>query len=883
MKTSPATILHFMLLACLPAASYLPAGAAHLKGGYMEYEYLGPTPGQSGQSRYRIKVYQYIDCGSIGGQVDEQIFIGFFNGTAGELNFSKAVGLNNSEFLRRQRYPCLNNPPIVCYRVDSYVTEVDLPNRLDGYTVAVQRCCRIANIVNVQNSFSTGITYSIHIPMPLVGNSILRNSSPVFAQSDTTLVCAGNSFEWLFEATDPDGDSLSYQFTTGRNSPSAEAKPNPPLPPPFPPVAYNGGFQASAPMGGDIRINERTGVISGIAPPISGDYVVAVLVNEYRNGQKIGETRKELHITVGTCDIARAELPPSIINCDSLGVRFQNQAVSSGIFAYHWDFGVNNSSSDTSNLPTPLFQFPDTGVYRVKLVVNRGGDCPDSTFTEVRVFPGFSADFSVEGVCLQLPYQFTDRTVARYGVVDSWRWDFGVADRTDDTSRLRNPSFLYRTAGPSTVTLIAGSNKGCIDTVQRNVNIAAEPVLELAFKDTLICSIDSLQLRGLSPGAYSWTPAANMVGSNTPSPIVFPKETTTYRATMSNGGCVASDTVRVRVLDFITVELGADTSICLTDAVTLRPNTEALSFSWEPAALFEDASVKNATLRPTSTSTLVRLRANLGKCQAEDSLTIRAVPYPLVAAGADTAICFGTTATLRGSGNGSSVRWSPAGSVRQPGSYTTVATPRSTTTYVLTVTDTLGCPKPVTDTVLVTVYPRIQVFAGNDTSAVRGQPLLLQGTADVADLRWSPATFLTGANTATPTFTVPAQATLGSLGDYYILTLTATSPEGCTATDDLRIRLFEQPAIYVPTAFTPNADGLNDALRPILAGMQQLEYFRIFNRYGQLVFDTRTEGRGWDGRVNGIPQPAGTYVYQCSAIDYRGNRQMVKGNFVLIR
>lgn len=883
MPRSFATILRSVLLASLLALAYHPVLAAHLKGGYIEYENLGPTPGNSGQTRYRITVYQYIDCNSVGGQVDDQIFIGFFNGTAGGLNFSMAVGLQGSEFLRRQSYPCINNPPIVCYRVDSYVTEVDLQNRLDGYTVAVQRCCRIASIVNIQNSFSAGITYSIHIPMPLVGNTVLRNSSPVFAQADTTLVCANNDFEWLFEANDPDGDSLSYEFTTGRNTPSAEAKPNPPLPPPFPPVGYNSGFQASNPMGGDIRINERTGVISGIAPPISGDYVVSVLVNEYRNGQKIGENRKELHITVGSCDIARAELPASIINCDSLGVRFENQAVASGIFAYHWDFGVGSSSSDTSNLPTPLFQYPDTGVYRAKLVVNRGGDCPDSTFTEVRVFPGFSADFSAQGVCLQLPYQFTDRTQARYGVVNSWRWDFGVANQTNDTSRLRNPAFLYRTDGPSTVTLIAGSSKGCIDTVQRIVNIAAEPVLELAFKDTLICSIDSLQLRGLSPGTYSWAPAANMIGSNTPSPIVFPKQTTTYRATMNNGGCVASDTVRVRVLDFITVDLGADTSICLTDAVTLRPNTEALSFSWQPAALFENAAVKNATVRPTGTSTLVRLQANLGKCQAEDSLTIRTVPYPLVAAGADTAICFGATATLRGSGNGSSLRWSPASSLRQPGSYSTTATPRGTTAYVLTVTDTLGCPKPVSDTVLVTVYPRINVFAGNDTSAVRGQPLLLRGTADVADLRWSPATLLTGANTATPTFTVPALATLSSLGEYYNLTLTATSPEGCSATDNLRIRLFERPAIYVPTAFTPNTDGLNDDLRPILAGMRQLQYFRIFNRYGQLVFDTRTEGRGWDGRMNGQPQPAGAYVYQCRAIDYLGNQTDVKGSFVLIR
>jgi gliding motility-associated-like protein len=87
----------------------------------------------------------------------------------------------------------------------------------------------------------------------------------------------------------------------------------------------------------------------------------------------------------------------------------------------------------------------------------------------------------------------------------------------------------------------------------------------------------------------------------------------------------------------------------------------------------------------------------------------------------------------------------------------------------------------------------------------------------------------------------------------------------------------------VPTAFTPNGDGLNDYIRPILAGVERLEYFRIFNRYGQLVFESKFPEAAWNGVLKGKAQGSGTFVYQVQAIDYTGEVLKQSGTFLLIR
>jgi gliding motility-associated-like protein len=112
-----------------------------------------------------------------------------------------------------------------------------------------------------------------------------------------------------------------------------------------------------------------------------------------------------------------------------------------------------------------------------------------------------------------------------------------------------------------------------------------------------------------------------------------------------------------------------------------------------------------------------------------------------------------------------------------------------------------------------------------------------------------------------------------------------TSAEGCVTTDTVLVKIFQASEIYVPLGFTPNGDGQNDKLYPILVRLKQLNYFKVFNRWGNLVFQTNdpTPANGWDGKYNSVDQPTGTYVWIAEAVDLNGNKIRRSGNVLLIK
>ena len=114
--------------------------------------------------------------------------------------------------------------------------------------------------------------------------------------------------------------------------------------------------------------------------------------------------------------------------------------------------------------------------------------------------------------------------------------------------------------------------------------------------------------------------------------------------------------------------------------------------------------------------------------------------------------------------------------------------------------------------------------------------------------------------------------------------LTATDQYGCFGEDDIKVVLYKTgPDILLPSAFTPNADGLNDIYKPFTIGLNKLDYFSVYNRWGELLYSTGIIGQGWNGIYNGKAQPSGTYVYQAQGTDYMGKTIYRKGTFVLIR
>lgn len=878
-----------ILIALFYCVCTLASFATHIAGGEINYTYAGQGSA-AGTSRYNLTMRLYRECASTGQVLNgETVTLGFYNSSTHILARSLPLTMQwsgNPPQIQNNAAsnPCLNPQVTVCYQIGTFSGSIDLPDNAEGYDVEWARYTRTA-LTNTSPSGNWGAGFLTKIP----GTTALptgHNNSPVFIIKDTTVICKSTSFTLDYSATDVDNDSLAYKFTApydgfggSANSPSPFT-PTPPTLSQLAPLTFASGYTGTTPLGGAATIDVHTGLISGIAPPAAGKYVICVMAEEWRNGVLINTHRKDFIVSIGDCGLTGANLGPDQISCDGFTWTFSNQSTNSSIAAYLWTFGDGGTSTD----PVPSHTYTDTGVYTIKLKVQSTGGCQDSSTTHLRVFPGFFPGFTSLGICKDVPFLFFDTTKTIYGTVNKWSWDFGQITTLADSSHVKNPSYLYPDTGIKVVTLIVGNSEGCIDTVTANVTVILKPVLTLPFHDTLICSIDTLQLFANGIGSFAWSPNFRIVDPTVQNPYVFPNVTTRYSVTLSNQGCINSDTVRVNVLSSITADAGPDTTICRTDGVTLNPTSQGLGYTWTPTTYLNNSNIKNPISTPTVPSITYHLVANLGKCTAEDDVTIKTIPYPTAFARPDTVICFNTSVLLYGSGSGISYTWSPASLVQNPTSLVTTAFPKDTTIFTLSVYDTLGCPKPGTATTLVSVVPAVQVFAGNDTSIVINQPLVFQSTASsfATSFSWSPSTGLNSTTALQPTAVLNNALLNGAFTITY--TLTASTAQGCKGSDDVTVKIFKTlPSIFVPSAFTPNGDGKNDVIKPILAGISQLQFFRIFNRFGQLVFETANIGRGWDGRINGELQGTATYVYSAQALDY--NNEIVKqnGTFVLVR
>ncbi|HQW83685.1 MAG TPA: gliding motility-associated C-terminal domain-containing protein [Ferruginibacter sp.] len=343
-------------------------------------------------------------------------------------------------------------------------------------------------------------------------------------------------------------------------------------------------------------------------------------------------------------------------------------------------------------------------------------------------------------------------------------------------------------------------------------------------------------------------------------------------------GCIANSNAIVTLNDTMRLELGADSTICAGSNITLQPQTNPGTdvFKWSPAATLNTDTIKNPIATPVDTIKYY-LIAQWGICQRTDSVVLNVLKKPVANAGSDTIICYKTNATLKGTATnlsgGVDYNWTPAATLASPNMPTTLATPDTTQQYYLTITDKYGCNFSVTDSVWVIMQAPVNAFAGNDTNAIKGRPHQLMATGGTNYL-WSPAGPLNNPFIQNPLATL--------YNDTYFSVL-VTDAIGCIASDDVFIKVYEGPMYYLPNSFTPNGDGLNDIFRPIPVGIRSTDYFRVFNRFGTLMYETRQWMQGWDGTLKGKPANSGTYVWMIKGIDKNGAVIEMKGTVILLR
>ncbi|MEP6713027.1 MAG: gliding motility-associated C-terminal domain-containing protein [Ferruginibacter sp.] len=349
-------------------------------------------------------------------------------------------------------------------------------------------------------------------------------------------------------------------------------------------------------------------------------------------------------------------------------------------------------------------------------------------------------------------------------------------------------------------------------------------------------------------------------------------------------GCMANAGTALVLNDQMFLRLGPDTAVCAGSSVTFEPQTnpETNVYKWRAlnvsANTLDNDTIKNASATSLDTSQYI-LYSRWGVCSRQDTIRVNIKHKPLVNAGRDTMICFKTKAILHGSSSNASgpviYSWSPNNFLNDPDTSVTILSPDTPGIYpyTLTVKDNYGCNFSVSDIAVVTVQPPVPAFAGNDTNAVKAKPHQLYGSGGSV-YTWSPAGPLNNPFAQNPL------ATLFNDTRFY---LEVKDVAGCTGYDTVFVKVYDGPAYYLPNAFSPNGDGLNDIFRAVPAGISNTQYFRIFNRLGEMVFETNQWLKGWDGTYRGKKQPIGAYIWMIKGTDRNGKVVEEKGTVMLVQ
>lgn len=271
--------------------------------------------------------------------------------------------------------------------------------------------------------------------------------------------------------------------------------------------------------------------------------------------------------------------------------------------------------------------------------------------------------------------------------VASWYWDFGDGG----TATTQNTGHTFG-SGTFIVKLVVTDINGCKDSI--TTNITASTLTADAGLDKTICSTNSIVLQGSSSGAvqYAWTPAAYLDNPAILNPTATPPVTTTFYLTATNAaGCTRKDSVQIFVRAANAFAINPPSAICLHESIQLSASGGDL-YAWQPAATLDDPAVFNPTASPLATTTYtVFITDTLCGYSTTLSTTVTVLPLPLIQASRSNDItCIVPNSRLTAVG-GNQYQWAPAGTLNNPNVATPIASPTTSTTYIVTGTDLSGC------------------------------------------------------------------------------------------------------------------------------------------------------------------------------------------------
>jgi gliding motility-associated-like protein len=568
---------------------------------------------------------------------------------------------------------------------------------------------------------------------------------------------------------------------------------------------------------------------------------------------------------------------------------------------------VNGALQSVSNnfkykfLASSAFRTPV--YYKVMLVATNSFGCSDTAFKNITLLPGAIADFSISSPKGCAPVSVVLSNASLYS--SDYRWYLN--GQLFSTLASPDPLLLSQAGATYTIQLIAVQSLGCgLDSITKTIKTNARPVASFTSFDSILpcSSMLTVKFTDMSTSAsgtinnWFWNFGDGQV-STVSDPVhqfTTPGNFRVSHYVTDDNGCI-SDTVYKPFknygkpsIGFVMNNacLGTPTAAIISFYDVGFGSTKIKSYLWD----FGDGSIDTVlspihTYLKEGTYTVTLTILSDSSCTSEtvkQTVTIYGKPiadFKFNSSCLNLPVHFFDKSFPGNSQTGiGSYRWnfgdgSALSSTRNP-----IHVFANLQQYKITLTVQSALCPTLGDSIskeLNIVMPRASITYPR-INAAREVPIQLSAYPGGICYLWEPPTELNNVNIQDP---IAIYHKLDPSKLFY--TISVTDSSGCIVQDYQEVWLFDHPDIFVPTAFTPNGDGANDLFIPVYVNISHLKYFRIFDRWGKLIFETMDMGKGWDGTINGKRMPMDTYVFMVIGVDNNGNSIFRKGDVTLIR
>ncbi len=538
----------------------------------------------------------------------------------------------------------------------------------------------------------------------------------------------------------------------------------------------------------------------------------------------------------------------------------QTTLIASGATSYTWTPGTGLSTTSGSMVNTIV-----NNLVTYTVIGTSGNGCSAQSTATVSVNPNpqLAVNNSNPEICAGATINLLVTGANTY----EWSPASGISSST--ASQVTASALLS-----TTYTIIGTNTFGCTDTIIVPLTVNAAPSV-VTGPDTVVCVGQSVQLTAASTAPVLWSPSSSLNDASSNNPTATPAQTTTYTVTATGAnGCTAADQVVVQVISYPAIDISGGGVVCLGDDAILTASG-GVNYTWVPETYLNTTAGETVISTPQENITYYVTAQNATGCAASDSVVVTVKKPITVEAQPGATICEGSSYQLSAFGTGNSYLWTPSTGLDNPLSPFPTATPSQTTTYTVTTTD--GVCFTASATAVVTVNPLPTITTEAQVIVLAGSETQLQASSNIpgATYLWSPATGLSCVTCADP-LANPTQPTT--------YTVTVTDTMGCRADAEVRLDfLCTEDGIYVPNAFTPNGDNKNDVFKIRGYGVSYISIFRVYSRWGELMFETTDISQGWDGTFKGEAQFPAVYVYYIEGICTNNQKIVKQGNVTLIR